>query len=53
MPKIKTNTFNSDEVTFQQYFYNKVLGSNNSVRIDRNTDGYLDGIIFEHKQNLC
>ena len=52
MPKIKTNTFNSDEVTFQQYFYNKVLGSNNSVRIDRNTDGYLDGIIFEHKQNV-
>ncbi len=41
-----------DEVTYQTIFYEKLFGDDFKVNIDRNTDGYIDGTIFEHKQNI-
>ena len=48
------NTFAVDEKTFQIRFYEAVLGPefDKTVTIDRSTDGYTEGILFEHKQNL-
>lgn len=45
----------ADEKTFQIRFYEAIFGENNlegNIHIDRNTDGYTDGIIFEHKTNV-
>lgn len=49
-----TNTFDMDEKTFEINFYTAIFGPDfaNKVTIDRSTDGYTDGILFEHKQNL-
>lgn len=50
MPIIRT-----DEKTFQIRFYEAIFGENNldgNINIDRNTDGYTKGIIFEHKTNV-
>ncbi len=46
------NSFFTDEVTYQTIFYEKLFGDDFEVNIDRNTDGYIDGTIFEHKQNV-
>ena len=46
------NSFLTDESTYQSYFYEKILGNDSGLRIDRSTDGYIDGTIFEHKQNV-
>lgn len=46
------NSFYTDEVTYQNLFYEKLFGDDFEVNIDRNTDGYIDGTIFEHKQNV-
>lgn len=48
---IVTN-FNTDETTYQSIFYEKILDDTFNLRIDRSTDGYIDGTIFEHKQNV-
>ena len=42
----------TDEITYQDYFYEKLFGPNNNIKTDRNTDGYTDGILFEHKLNV-
>ena len=44
---------NTDEKTYQNYFYDKIIGDNLSLRLDRNTDGYINGTIFEHKLNVA
>ena len=48
------NIENLDEKDYQEYFYQNVFGDNwrNKVWIDRSTDGYTSGIIFEHKKNV-
>lgn len=46
--------FNLDERSYQELFYEKVFGENwkSKIHIGRNTDGYLAGILFEHKKNI-
>lgn len=54
MPTI-TTTVKSDEKTYQIRFYESLFGVDNldgNISIDRNTDGYTEGIIFEHKTNV-
>lgn len=53
MPAI-TTTVLTDERTWQGEFYKALYGDDYSdyVSVDRSTDGYTDGIIFEHKINL-
>lgn len=54
MAKI-TQTISSDEKTYQVKFYESIFGENNlkgNISIDRSTDGYTKGIIFEHKTNV-
>lgn len=53
MAEIK-NIITVDEKTFQIRFYEAVYGDDyiTIVTIDRSTDGYTDGVLFEHKQNL-
>lgn len=46
-------TILTDEGTYQSYFYSKLIGDNYNLKIDRSTDGYIDGTIFEHKQNVA
>ena len=46
------NSIMTDEVTYQSIFYDKILGDDIEVHLDRSTDGYIDGTIFEHKQNV-
>lgn len=48
------NTIEADEKTFELNFYRALFGTDfeDKVTIDRNTDGYTAGILFEHKQNL-
>lgn len=46
------NNIQTDETTFQYAFYEALLGDNIEVHIDRSTDGYIDGTIFEHKLNV-
>ena len=42
-----------DERSYQEIFYEKVFGKNwrTKIHLDRSTDGYLSGILFEHKKN--
>ena len=53
MPKI-SRTINSDENTYQIEFYKQLFGDDyyEKVSINRSTDGYIDGTIFEHKNNV-
>lgn len=54
MAEIQT-TVTADEKTYQTKFYEAIWGGGNldgNIRIDRSTDGYTDGILFEHKENL-
>ena len=51
MANVVTNIF-TDEKTYQNIFYQKILGDRFELKIDRSTDGYIDGTIFEHKQNV-
>lgn len=46
------NNIQADETTFQYSFYEALLGDSIEVHIDRSTDGYIDGTIFEHKLNV-
>ena len=43
-----------DERSYQEIFYEKVFGKNwrTKIHLDRSTDGYLSGILFEHKKNV-
>ncbi len=45
-----------DEVTYQTRFYDEVFNDKRfddaELHLDRSTDGYIDGTIFEHKQNV-
>ena len=49
-----TTTVLTDERTWQGEFYKALYGDNytESVSIDRSTDGYTPGVLFEHKINL-
>ena len=48
-----TSSIVTDEKTWQTQFYETVFGNDiESVHVDRSTDGYTTGIIFEHKQNV-
>lgn len=49
-----TTTVLTDERTWQGEFYKALYGEDytNYVSVDRSTDGYTDGILFEHKTNL-
>ncbi|MDY4230788.1 MAG: hypothetical protein SOX74_01710 [Candidatus Faecousia sp.] len=51
-----TNSLLVDEVTYQSQFYEKVFDDarfdDAELHLDRSTDGYIDGTIFEHKQNV-
>lgn len=51
---IITTNMVTDEVTYQQEFYRQLYGDNwtDFITVDRNTDGYTQGILFEHKQNI-
>lgn len=53
MPAI-TTTVLTDERTWQGEFYKALYGDDYTeyVSVDRSTDGYTDGILFEHKINL-
>lgn len=53
MPSI-TTTVLTDERTWQGEFYKALYGEDYTdyVSVDRSTDGYTDGILFEHKTNL-
>ena len=51
MPLINTSV-STDEVTYQNTFYNNILDESFDLKIDRNTDGYIPGTLFEHKQNI-
>lgn len=43
----------SDEKTYQGQFYKNLLGEDyEGLSIDRSTDGYTRGILFEHKTNI-
>ena len=47
---IITTNMVTDEVTYQQEFYRQLYGDNwnDFVTVDRNTDEYTQGILFEH-----
>lgn len=45
-------SFLVDEVTYQMLFYSTMIPDNVKLNIDRSTDGYTNGIIFEHKLNV-
>lgn len=48
-----TKSFSADEKSWQMDFYNNLFGDNlEGITIDRSTDGYTRGIIFEHKTNV-
>lgn len=54
MAKI-VQTVSTDEKTYQIKFYEAIFGENNldgNVFMDRSTDGYTKGILFEHKTNI-
>ena len=43
----------SDEKSWQMNFYKALFGNDiDTINIERGTDGYTKGIIFEHKQNV-
>ena len=47
-----TTTITTDEKTWQTKFYETIFGSLDEVTVERSTDGYTKGILFEHKQNV-
>ena len=48
-----TKLFNSDEKTWQGEFYRNLFGDDyEGISVDRSTDGYTRGILFEHKTNI-
>jgi len=48
-----TKSFVADEKSWQMVFYMNLFGENlEGITIDRSTDGYTRGIIFEHKNNI-
>lgn len=49
------NIDNFDERTYQECFYQTLFGENwkQKVTVSRNTDGFMSGILFEHKKNLA
>ncbi len=48
-----TKLFNSDEKTWQGEFYRNLFGDEyDGISVDRSTDGYTRGILFEHKTNI-
>ena len=50
---IITKSFNADEKSWQTDFYVNLFGDElEGVTIDRSTDGYTRGIIFEQKTNI-
>lgn len=50
---IITKTINADEKTQQEEFYKNLFGEDlEGISIDRSTDGYTRGILFEHKLNI-
>ena len=50
---IISKQFVSDEKTWQMEFYRVLFGDNlDGISIDRSTDGYTRGILFEHKTNI-
>ena len=55
MPKI-TTVSSVDERSYQDEFYSCLYGDNDKwkeyVNVDRSTDGYTEGILFEHKTNV-
>ena len=44
----------ADEKTWQSNFYDAIFGTEKEeyLTVDRSTDGYTRGILFEHKQNV-
>ena len=45
--------FDSDEKTWQGEFYRNLFGDEyDGITVDRSTDGYTRGILFEHKTNI-
>lgn len=52
MPRL-AYTVLSDEKSWQMNFYKTLFGSEiDTINIERGTDGYTKGILFEHKQNV-
>jgi len=51
---INTNTIFADEKTWQTTFYGHLYGRDfdNFITVNRSTDGYTKGILFEHKTNV-
>ncbi len=50
---IITKAIESDEKTWQGEFYRILFGDDlDGIAVDRSTDGYTRGIIFEHKSNV-
>ena len=50
---IISKIFDSDEKTWQGEFYRSLFGDSfEGIKVDRSTDGYTKGILFEHKQNV-
>lgn len=48
-----TKTITADERTWQAEFYKTLFGEDTEeLKIDRSTDGYTRGILFEHKTNI-
>ena len=48
-----STSITTDEITWQKEFYKILFGEDSEeIIIDRNTDGYTRGIIFEHKTNI-
>lgn len=48
-----TKTISADERTWQAEFYKTLFGEDSEdIKIDRSTDGYTKGILFEHKTNI-
>lgn len=48
-----TKLINSDEKTWQGEFYRNLFGEDyDGISVDRSTDGYTRGILFEHKTNI-
>ncbi|MCH4062927.1 MAG: hypothetical protein LKG48_05005 [Lachnospiraceae bacterium] len=53
---ITVGVINADEKTWQGKFYETLFGNDylegGQISVDRSTDGYTRGILFEHKQNV-
>lgn len=48
-----TKLYDSDEKTWQGEFYRNLFGNDyDGITVDRSTDGYTRGILFEHKTNI-